>query len=102
LVIHCRICRLVSVDWLGNGIYSRFEANSGNVSLSQRKCRYAQEESTMREYNLVSADSHIIEPPDLWERWLPKKYQDKAPKLVKDDEGGDAWQYRPGGAVEPL
>jgi predicted TIM-barrel fold metal-dependent hydrolase len=55
-----------------------------------------------REFNLVSADSHVIEPPDLWEKWLPRKYLDKAPKLVKDDEGGDAWQYRPGGAVEPL
>ena len=55
-----------------------------------------------REYNLISADSHVIEPPDLWDKWLPRKYQDKAPKLVKDDEGGDAWQYRAGGASEPL
>ncbi len=47
-------------------------------------------------YRLVSADSHVVEPPDLWEEWLEKKYQDKAPKLVKDRAGGDAWQFNPG------
>lgn len=46
----------------------------------------------MREYRIIDSDQHIVEPRDLWERWLPKQYQDRAPKLVKDDDGGDAWQ----------
>ena len=50
------------------------------------------------EYRLISADSHFIEPPNLWKDWLPAKYQDIAPKLVKDADGGDAWDY---GAGEP-
>ena len=53
-------------------------------------------------YRIISADSHIIEPPDLWERWLEPKYRDKAPKLAKDEEGGDAWVYEDGGRPEPL
>jgi predicted TIM-barrel fold metal-dependent hydrolase len=48
---------------------------------------------TGRSYKLISADSHVVEPPDLWEKWLDAKYRDKAPKLVKDSEGGDAWMY---------
>jgi predicted TIM-barrel fold metal-dependent hydrolase len=52
------------------------------------------------DYNIVDADQHIIEPPDLWEQWLPKKFHDKAPKLVKDEEGGDAWQL--GDIMEPM
>ena len=51
---------------------------------------------------LVSADSHIIEPPHLWERWLDPAFRDRAPRLVKDDEGGDAWLYNDGGAPAPL
>ena len=49
-------------------------------------------------YRLISADSHFIEPPNLWEDWLPRKFQEIAPKLVKDRDGGDAWDY---GAGEP-
>ncbi len=57
---------------------------------------------TERRYEFISADSHIVEPPDLWEKWLPKEFLPKAPKLVKDAEGGDAWQYRPGTPPVPL
>ena len=51
------------------------------------------------EPHIVDADCHILEPPDIWKTWLPEKYQDKAPKLVKDAAGGDAWQHA--GAHEP-
>lgn len=50
-------------------------------------------------YNIVSADAHILEPKDIWQNHLPAKYQDKAPKLVRDVDGGDAWQHA--GAAEP-
>jgi len=53
----------------------------------------------MREYRLIDADCHVVEPPHIWERWLPKQYQDRAPRLVKDDEGGDAWEFVPGGPL---
>lgn len=56
----------------------------------------------MASYELISADSHIVESPDLWEKWLPKEFLPRAPKLVKDAEGGDAWQYRPGTPAVPL
>ena len=57
---------------------------------------------TGRTYQIISSDSHIVEPPDLWEKWLDPKYQDRAPKLVKDAEGGDAWHYDPKGDPAPL
>ena len=56
----------------------------------------------MASLRLISADSHIVEPPDLWEKWLAKEFLPRAPKLVKDSEGGDAWQYRPGTPPVPL
>jgi predicted TIM-barrel fold metal-dependent hydrolase len=53
----------------------------------------------MREYRLIDADCHVVEPPHIWERWLPKQFQDRAPRLVKDEEGGDAWEFVPGGPL---
>ena len=42
---------------------------------------------------LVSVDDHILEPPNLWLDRVPKKDQDRAPRLVKDDNGTDVWLY---------
>ena len=47
----------------------------------------------MADYDIVDGDCHILEPPDIWRNWLPKELQDRAPKLVKDADGGDAWQF---------
>jgi predicted TIM-barrel fold metal-dependent hydrolase len=55
-----------------------------------------------RTYNIISSDSHTVEPPDLWEKWLERKYQDTAPKLVDDGDGGHAWIYMGAKTAEPL
>ena len=52
------------------------------------------------EYRIIDCDQHVIEPPDLWEKYLSTQYQEKAPKLVRDEDGGDAWQL--GKHVESL
>jgi uncharacterized protein len=56
----------------------------------------------MRDYQIISADSHVVEPPDLWDKWLERKYLDTAPRLVDDGDGGDAWLYLGGKVPEPL
>jgi uncharacterized protein len=40
----------------------------------------------MVDFELISADGHINEPPAAWER-VQKEYGDRAPKVVKDPEG---------------
>ncbi|HTN79816.1 MAG TPA: hypothetical protein VMK16_09090, partial [Acidimicrobiales bacterium] len=37
----------------------------------------------------VDADGHILEPSDLWERYLEPKYRDRALRIAKDDRGLD-------------
>ena len=32
---------------------------------------------------LISADSHVMEPPDLWEKNLPPSFRDRAPRYAK-------------------
>src|SRR5262249_61591603 len=52
-------------------------------------------------YRTISADSHTLEPPDLWEKWLENKYLDTAPKLVEDKDGGHARVYMGGKTPGP-
>ena len=42
---------------------------------------------------LVSVDDHVVEPPDVFEGRVPKKYEDLAPKLIVRDDGTEAWEY---------
>lgn len=45
---------------------------------------------------LLSADSHVIEDPQLWKKRLPASFQDQAPVFPELKVGG-AFQARPGG-----
>jgi predicted TIM-barrel fold metal-dependent hydrolase len=51
---------------------------------------------------IVDADAHIVEPKDLWARWLPARWQDKAPQLVTDEAGGDAWLFAGSSTPDPI
>jgi predicted TIM-barrel fold metal-dependent hydrolase len=35
---------------------------------------------------LMSADNHIVEPPDLWTKNIESKFKDRAPRLIVGDE----------------
>src|SRR3954464_2425871 len=35
----------------------------------------------------VDADGHILEPPDLWERYIDPQYRDRALRIVRDEQG---------------
>src|SRR5439155_22195594 len=45
---------------------------------------------TRDQYRLISADSHVNEPPDLWTTRVPAEYRDRAPRIERFDQG-DAW-----------
>lgn len=48
---------------------------------------------------IISADSHVIEVPDLWEKGVPQPLKERVPKLYFDDKR-DAWMF--GSPNEPL
>jgi len=43
---------------------------------------------------LISVDDHTVEPPDMFNNHLAKKYADDAPRLVHNADGSDCWQFR--------
>jgi predicted TIM-barrel fold metal-dependent hydrolase len=42
---------------------------------------------------LVSVDDHVVEPPDVFEGRLPRRYADAAPRFVTKDDGTNVWRY---------
>ena len=40
-----------------------------------------------KKYFIVSADCHVLEPPDLWERRIAPKFRHRLPKMELDDRG---------------
>jgi predicted TIM-barrel fold metal-dependent hydrolase len=43
---------------------------------------------------LVSIDDHVVEPPDMFERHMPAKYADRAPKVVVTETGEEQWEFQ--------
>jgi len=56
----------------------------------------------MPDQRIVDADCHILDPPDIWKNWLPSKFLDQAPTLVKDADGGDAWLFSGSTKPDPI
>ena len=46
----------------------------------------------MGDAKVISVDSHIVEPGDLWTSYIDPKFRDRAPRLVRRPDTGDTWQ----------
>src|SRR5689334_121116 len=46
-----------------------------------------------RRYTVISVDDHIVEPPHTFEGRVPAKFADRAPKVVEEADGSQAWVY---------
>ena len=42
-------------------------------------------------YRVISSDSHVIEPSDLWTSRIEGKFKDRAPRVVKGEEQDQWW-----------
>jgi predicted TIM-barrel fold metal-dependent hydrolase len=42
---------------------------------------------------LVSVDDHVVEPPDLFEDRMPKRFVDRAPRFESLENGTDRWVF---------
>jgi predicted TIM-barrel fold metal-dependent hydrolase len=44
------------------------------------------------ERRVISADCHINEPPTVFDR-VPAEYRDRAPRMMRGEDGGDGWSF---------
>lgn len=47
-----------------------------------------------RSFSIISVDDHLTEPADVFTSRFPEKLRDRAPKLVVQDDGTEAWIYK--------
>jgi predicted TIM-barrel fold metal-dependent hydrolase len=43
---------------------------------------------------LVSIDDHMVEPPDMFDKHVPAKWKDQAPKVVRGEDGTEEWVFQ--------
>ena len=48
----------------------------------------------MEDLVLVSVDDHVVEPPDMFERHLPERWRAEAPRVIRREDGSDAWLFQ--------
>ncbi|HET6810900.1 MAG TPA: amidohydrolase family protein [Acidimicrobiales bacterium] len=46
-----------------------------------------------RRYTVISADDHIVEPPDTFLGRMPRSLAERAPRVVEKDDGAEVWVY---------
>jgi uncharacterized protein len=51
-------------------------------------------------YNVIDADGHILEPPDLWERYMEPKFREGCPKLITLENGGEVFRVEYDDAID--
>ena len=55
----------------------------------------------MTKFHIISADSHVVEPPDLWLNYIEPRFKDRAPRLIHKDEG-DVFEYEGQPFIAPM
>src|SRR5260370_16848677 len=51
-------------------------------------------------YNVIDADGHVTEPPNLWEEYMDPKFREGCPKLVTTADGREILRVEYDDAVD--
>ena len=43
---------------------------------------------------IISVDDHVVEPPHVWQTYLPQRYREKGPRVERDTWGD--FEHKPG------
>src|SRR5580700_822327 len=45
------------------------------------------------QFTVISVDDHLVEPPDMFEGRLPRRFADQAPRIVENSKGHQLWEF---------
>ena len=60
---------------------------------SPARCSVAETIMNVDDMIILSIDDHTVEPPELFDNHVPAKYKDRAPRLVRDENGKEHWEF---------
>jgi hypothetical protein len=52
------------------------------------------------EYNVIDADGHVLEPPDLWESYIDPRFREICPKLLITEDGREVLRIEGDDAID--
>jgi predicted TIM-barrel fold metal-dependent hydrolase len=52
------------------------------------------------EYDVIDADGHVLEPPDLWEQYIEPRFRDRCPKLFIRENGTEVLRIEGDAALD--
>ena len=44
-------------------------------------------------YTIISVDDHVVEPPHIFETYMPKGLRERGPKIVETPQGHEVWEF---------
>ncbi|MBF6347896.1 MULTISPECIES: amidohydrolase family protein [Nocardia] len=44
-------------------------------------------------YTVISVDDHVVEPPHLFETWMPAALRDRGPRIRETADGAQVWEF---------
>jgi predicted TIM-barrel fold metal-dependent hydrolase len=44
-------------------------------------------------YTIISVDDHVVEPADMFKGRMPKKFELKAPRIIRAPDGSESWVF---------
>ena len=50
-------------------------------------------ERRQRRYTIISVDDHLCEPAHMFEGRLPRRFEERTPRVVETGDGGEAWLF---------
>lgn len=72
---------------LQDGCRSVLESSTGSVYYRQCSTDMYFKEGRMSTTKIFSADSHVVEPADVWTARIEARFRDRAPHIVKEANG---------------
>src|SRR6266446_6810743 len=81
-IASCRIWRRC-VAGRSRRATSSTSSSTPSGSANNRKARTAMG----RPYNVIDADGHVLEPVDIWDKYIDPAYHERAPKIIVDTDG---------------
>jgi predicted TIM-barrel fold metal-dependent hydrolase len=61
--------------------------------MRRRATLLADPPASERTFTIISADDHLVEPADLFERYLPERHREAGPRIEVGDDGTEWWVF---------
>ena len=63
------------------------------IGPTNTRCSCPNRRRKQSRYTVISVDDHLVEPPDMFDGRLPQALQERAPRLIENDNGHQVWQF---------